>query len=90
MVRVAGRVGLTHKNTGWVTGQPIFVSGQKIGFDLGIFWVGSGQKILTHFAMSITTMWSLKLINISSVNAISAQISSELRTHKLVILEELL
>ena len=39
------RLGWPAKNTGWVTGQPIFASGQKIGF-------GLGQKILTCFAMS--------------------------------------
>ena len=38
--------------SGRVMGQPVFASGQKIGFGLGIFRVGSGQKILTRFAMS--------------------------------------
>ena len=47
--RVAGRVGLTRKNMGRVTSQPVFYSGKKIE-------LGPGQKILTRFAMS-------KLIN---------------------------
>ena len=33
-------------------GQPVFASGKKIGFGLGIFWIfKSSQKILTSFAM---------------------------------------
>ena len=36
---------------GRVTGQPVFASGQKIG--LGRVFFRSGQKILTHFAMSM-------------------------------------
>ena len=35
-----GRVELTRKNVGWVTGQPVFASGQKIKFGSGIFRVG--------------------------------------------------
>ena len=45
MVQV--RVGLTHKNPSRVMGQPVFASSQK-----NRVRVGSGQKILTHFAMS--------------------------------------
>ena len=41
MVRVWVELGWPAKNTGRVTGQPVFVSGQKIGFGLGIFQVRS-------------------------------------------------
>ena len=43
-VRVRSQVGSGWpiKNTGRVTGQPIFALGQKIGFGSGIFRVGSG------------------------------------------------
>ena len=34
------RSGWPAKNMGRVTGQPIFASGQKMGFGLGIFQVG--------------------------------------------------
>ena len=42
------------QNTGQVTGQPVFASGQKNRVRVGYFSgrVGSGQKILTRFAMS--------------------------------------
>ena len=56
MVRVAGRVGLTcKKNTDWVMGQLVFVSGQKNRVRIEYFsdWVGLGQKIMTRFAMSM-------------------------------------
>ena len=51
MVRVGSQVGSgwPAQNTGQVTGQPVFASGQKKS---GSGWVGSGQKILTRFAMS--------------------------------------
>ena len=35
--------GWLSKNTGRVTGQPVFASGQKIGFGSSIFWVGLGR-----------------------------------------------
>ena len=38
--------------SGWVagrvTGQPVFLRDKKIGFGLGIFWVGSGQVSLEN------------------------------------------
>ena len=34
------RSGWPAKNMGRVTGQPIFASGQKMGFGLGLFQVG--------------------------------------------------
>ena len=34
--------------TGRVTGQPVFLRDKKIGFGLGIFWVGSGQVRLKN------------------------------------------
>ena len=50
----SGRVGLTSKKkkkkSSRVMGQPIFASGQKSS--LGQVFFKSGQKILTHFAMS--------------------------------------
>ena len=45
MVRVAGRVRLTRKNTSWVTGQPVFASGQKNRVRVGYFWVGSKSSV---------------------------------------------
>ena len=55
-VRVGSRVGSgwPTQNTGRVTGQPVFASGQKNRVRVKYFsgWVGSGQKILTRFAMS--------------------------------------
>lgn len=40
MVWVTGRVKLTHKNMSWVIGQPIFISGKKFRFGLGIVQIG--------------------------------------------------
>ena len=60
-VRVGSQVksGWPAKNTGWVTGQPIFISGQKNRVRVEYFsgLVGSGQKILTRFAMSSDGRW---------------------------------
>ena len=56
MVRgwVGSRVGLDWPvKMGWVMGQPILLRVKNIEFGTGIFRVGSGQKILTCFVMSI-------------------------------------
>ena len=51
--RVTGRVGLTRKKHGLGHGSTHFLLWvKKIGFESSIFWVRSGQKILTCFAMS--------------------------------------
>ena len=49
-----GRVKLTRKKSGRITGQPVFTSSKKKS-SLGQVFFGSGQKILTRFAMSSTT-----------------------------------
>ena len=51
MVRVRVGLGWPAKNTGWVTCQPVFASGKKKSSSGRVFF-GSGQKILTRFAMS--------------------------------------
>ena len=65
-VRVGSRVGSgwPAQNTGRVTGQPVFASGQKNRVRVGYFSgrVGSGQKILTRFAMSTCVYMEDKLI----------------------------
>ena len=54
MVRVRVGSGWPAQNTGRVTGQPVFASGQKNRVRVGYFSgrIGLGQKILTRFAMS--------------------------------------
>ena len=53
MVWVASQDGLTHKNMGRVTVQPIFASSKKKSSSGRVFLdqVSSIQKILTRFAM---------------------------------------
>ena len=64
-VRVGSRVGSgwPAQNTGRVTGQPVFASGQKNRIRVRYFSgrVGSGQKILTRFAMSTKniSLWQI-------------------------------
>ena len=47
----SGWVGLTYKNTGQVTDQPVFASSKKNEVRVRFFRARSGQKIL-QFAMS--------------------------------------
>ena len=55
MVRVVGRVRLTHNKHGSDHGLTIFASGsKKSGF-------GSSQNFLTHFAMSHVALYTMKL-----------------------------
>ena len=68
MVWVASQDGLTHKNMGRVTVQPIFASSKKKSSSGRVFLdqVSSIQKILTRFAMpSLSLSLSLSLSHMS-------------------------
>ena len=71
MVWVASQDGLTHKNMGRVTVQPIFASSKKKSSSGRVFLdqVSSIQKILTRFAMpslSLSLSLSLPHVNVPS------------------------
>ena len=61
------------KNTGWITGQPVFALGQKNRVRIRYFLsrVGSGPKIMTRFVMSAKLSRFIRFGIISTSNGIA-------------------